>query len=97
MIEGADLDARVVRGVQKAVTGTKTSADNSQFVIPLLLQPVEAAAQIDHALTRGVKSATNVGRYREVGAANLRRTANVVIWHAQPQHRNAQAVQNAAE
>ena len=65
--------------------------------VALLLQPVEAAANIDHALAHGIERAANVGGDGVVGAADFRRHADIVIRHGHPQHGDAQHVQHAAE
>ena len=44
-----------------------------------------------------VEGAADVSGNCVVGAAELSRTADVVIRHAQPQHGNSQAIQNSAE
>src|SRR5258708_3387685 len=97
MIECRHLDTRIVRGRQEPVAGTEAGSDDAQLLVALLLEPVEAAAKIDHALARGVEGASNVSRNGVIGAAKLGRTTNVVVRHAQPQHGNSQTIQNSAE
>src|SRR5205809_5198148 len=97
MIEGRDLDSFVMRGGQKRVAGTEAGAEDSQLRVSLLLKPIEAAADIEYTLARGVERASYVCRNCVVGALNFCRTANIVIWHAQAQHGNSKPVQRWAK
>ena len=63
----------------------------------MLLEPVEAAADIDHALAHGIERASDVGGNGIVCAANLSGHADIVIRHAQAQDCNIQQVENLAE
>ena len=97
MIEGRDADARIMRGGDKCVTRSQTGADNSELVVALLFEPIETAAHIDDALAHGIESAADVGGDCIIGAADFGGHANIVIGHAQPQHRDAEQVQDFAQ
>ena len=97
VIEGGDANAGVVRGCDERVARSEAGADDAQPVVALLLQPVEAAANIHHALARGGEGAPDVGGNRIVGAANLSGHADVVVRHGEPQHGNAEQVEDAAQ
>src|SRR5215469_5950247 len=97
MIKSGDFDAGIMRGREKCVTGTEAGPDNAQALVSLLLKPVEAAADVEHTLARSIERTFDVRRNRVLGAADFSRAADVVVGHAQPQHRNSQAIQNSAE
>ena len=97
MIEGGHANARIVRGGKKCITGSQAGAHDAQPAVSLLLQPIQAAANVHHRLAARVERAPDVGGHRVVGAARLRRHANVVIRHAQAQHRDAHQVQHPAQ
>src|SRR5581483_656805 len=97
VVESCHLDSFIVCRSQEGVARPKTGSDNAQALVPLLLEPIEAAADVDHPLSACVKGAANVGGDGIVGAPNLSRTPNIVIRHAEPQHRNAQTIQDPAE
>src|SRR6185437_1416584 len=94
MIECRDFNARIMSSGKKRVARSQARAQNSQFRVALVLQPVEAATDIKHTLPSSVERAADVGRDGVVGAPYLRRTPYIVIRHAQPQHRNSQPVQH---
>src|SRR5882762_6352785 len=85
VIEGRDLDARLVGGAEKCVTRSQAGADDAEFSVALRLEPIEAAAQIDHALARGVERASKVRGNGVVRALNLGGLANVVVGEAHAQ------------
>ena len=97
MIECCNFNSRIVRGGEECVARTQTGAGNTEPLIALLLQPIQAAADVEDRLTAGVHGAPDVRGDRIVGAPNLRRPANIVIRHAQPQHRDSQPVQDSAQ
>src|SRR5437868_12556564 len=96
MIEGRDTNSGIVRGRQKRITRTEAGANNSQPCVTLLLQPIEATANVNDALPAGIECPANVCRYCIIGALDLRRTANVVIRHAQAENGNIEQIQSAA-
>src|SRR5581483_9335568 len=86
MVEGRGPDALVVRAGNEGITGTKARARDPESIVTLLFEPIEAAADVDHALADGVESTPDVGRDGVIGAADFRRHTNVVIRHAEPKH-----------
>jgi len=50
MIEGGDLNARIVRGSDEGIARSEASADDAEPVLTLRFEPIETAADIDHAL-----------------------------------------------
>ncbi len=97
VVEGGDANAGIVGGGDEGVTGTQTGADDSELAVALLLEPIEAAADVDDALADGVEGAAEVGGDSVIGAADLGGHADIVIGHAQPKDGDAQHVQHAAE
>src|SRR5215470_1885493 len=93
MVEPGHFDSYIVRGGDECVARTQTGANNPQLSVTLLLQPVEAAADIEHALARRIERTPYVRRNCIISAANLGRPSNVVIGHAEPQHGNPEAIQ----
>src|SRR5579872_667537 len=91
MIECSNLNSRIVSSGEKGVARTQAGTDCAQAFIALLLQPVKAAANVENGLSAGVHGAADVRGNRIVGAANFRGAANIVVRHAQPQHRNSDA------
>ena len=65
--------------------------------IAALFQPIHARADVGYALPRGVDGASHIGGHGVIGAREARGPANVVVGHAQPQGRNAQHVEDAAQ
>ena len=53
MIKRVYLQPRVMGTGNKGVAGTKAGAENPKMAAALGLQPIEAAADIDHALSAG--------------------------------------------
>ena len=82
---------------KERITRTQTGTYNSQAVVSLLFQPIQAAAGVDHCLPAGIQSPANIGGHGIIGPADLGRHPNVVIRHAQPQHGNVQKIQHAAQ
>src|SRR5215467_6718649 len=97
MVEGSHFDAYIVGGGDECVARTQTGANNPQLFVALLLQPVEAAADIEHALARRIERTANVCRNCIISSPNLGRPSNVVIGHAEPQHGNPEAIQYSTE
>src|SRR5258708_26508018 len=85
-----------MRGGNKRVAGTEAGPKNSHAVFALRLQPVHASANINYGLAGRVNGAADVWRDRIVRALRLPRTANVMIWLAQPQHGDPEARQHRA-
>ena len=97
VIKRRHLNSRIMRGGNKRIARSEARADDAEPVVTLRFQPVETAAHIDHALAHRIERASNVGGDGIVGAVDLRRTANIVIRHGEPQHRDAHPVEHAAE
>src|SRR5215468_3195057 len=60
VIEGSGPNARIVRAGDECVARTKTGSDHAQLLVSLLLQPIEAAANVNHPLTDGIERASDV-------------------------------------
>ena len=60
MIEGADLQTRIVGSRDKRITGAKAGAEHPELFEPLALQPVKAGAYIHDSLAAGRNGPTNV-------------------------------------
>src|SRR5258708_40050428 len=86
-----------MRGGNKRVAGTEAGTNNSHAVFALRIQPVHASANISYGLAGRVNGAADVWRDRIVRALRLPRTANVMIWLAQPQHGDPEALQHRAQ
>src|SRR5439155_18078289 len=97
VIEGGHADARIVRGGDECVTGTEARTGYAQSAVALLLEPIEAATDIHHTLASCIQRASDIGRDCIIRAPDFRRHADVMIWHAQPQNRDSQPIQHAAE
>src|SRR5437016_6742132 len=97
VIKSGGPNARIVRAGNEGVAGAEARPDQAELVVALLLEPVEAAADIDHALAHGIERASDVGGNGIVCAANLSGHADIVIRHAQAQDCNIQQVENLAE
>src|SRR4029077_10375411 len=97
VVEGSHANAWVMGGGEKRITRAQACAHDAKTVVTLLLEPIEAAAYVNHRLAAGVDGASDVGGYCVIRAADVSRHANVVIGHCQPQHCDTQQIQNAAE
>ena len=87
----------IVSGREKGVAGAQAGAQNAQAVVSLLLEPVQAATDVNHSLTTGVERAADVGGDCIVGTMSVGRHADIVIRHAQAQNRDAHQVKDAAQ
>src|SRR3981081_868906 len=85
MIERRHPNPRIVSGSNECVARAETCTYDSELTIALLLQPIEAASNVDHTLAYGVKGAADIGGDSVIGPLYLCRHADVVIWHAQSQ------------
>src|SRR6202049_1854292 len=85
MIERRHPNARIMCGSNECVARAETCTYDSELTVALLLQPIEAASNVDHALAHGVKRAADIGGDGLIGPLYLRRHADVVIRHAQSQ------------
>src|SRR5580658_3440280 len=97
VIESSDADTAVERGGKKGIARAKTGAKDSKLFVALLLQPIDAATNVDYRLTAGSDGAPQVGADRIIGARQLCRTADIVVGLAEAQGGNAKAVKNGAE
>ena len=97
VIEGIHAQARIVGAGQEGVAGAEAGAQNAEVLVALLLEPVEAATNIDHSLAAGGNGAADVGADGVVGALKLHGTANVVIGLGEPQRRDAHAIEERAQ
>ncbi len=68
MIENVHRNARIMGARKTCVGGSQAGANDAQAFEALFLQPVKAAADIDHRLARGVNSAAHVGGHGVIGA-----------------------------
>src|SRR5438477_4876756 len=92
VIESSHPNTRIVRRRQKRVTRAQARAHNAEAIEALLLEPIEAAADVHYALPYRIQRAANIGGNGIVSAANFWGHANVMVGHAQPQHRNSHQV-----
>src|SRR5262249_45177968 len=60
VIEGSSSNTGIVRACNKCIAGTEAGSDHAELLVPLLLQPIEAAPDIDDALADGVERAPDV-------------------------------------
>src|ERR1700761_5594600 len=97
VIEGADLQTRIHGGGEEGVAGTEAGAEDAELLVALLLEPVNAGADIDHSLAAGGYGAAEIGTDGVVGTLELRGTADVVVGLGEPQGRDAEAIEERAE
>ena len=67
VVEGADLDAWVEGGGDESVATAEAGAEDAELLVALLLEPVDAAADVDDGLAAGGGGAADVGAYGVVG------------------------------
>ena len=97
MVEGVDAEARIVGAGEKGIAGAEAGAEHAEVLVALLLEPVEAAANVDDGLAAGHEGAADVGADGVVGALELSGAANVVVGHGEAQRRDAHAIEDGAE
>src|SRR5437868_7369009 len=97
VIKRGYTDACIVGRSQKGIAGAEAGSDDAKPVIALLFKPVEAAANVDHALPAGIQRTADVGRDCIIRAVHAGRTANVVIRHAQAQNSDPEQVEEATQ
>ena len=97
MVEGVDLQAGLVGAGDKRIAGAEAGAEHAELFVPLLLQPIETAANIDHGLAAGGQRSPNVGADGVVGTFQFGGAANVVEGLAESQRRNSKTIEQGAE
>ena len=95
--EAACADAFVVSEGDIADGRADAGAEDAEFVVALLLEPVEAAASILDRLAVGLESEADIGATDLVGALVAASHAAVVIGHAHLEDGDAQALNPVAE
>ena len=97
VVECVDLQARVVGAGDKRIAGAEAGAEHAELFVALLLEPVEAAANIDDGLAAGGQRSPNVGADGVVGSLQFRGAANIVEGLAESQRGNSKAIEQSAE
>src|ERR1700736_4962056 len=97
MIERRHPNAGIMCGSNECVARAETCTNDSELTVALLLQPIEAASNVDHALAHGVKRAADIGGDSIIGPLYLRRHADVVIRHAQSQDGYPEQIEHATK
>src|SRR5260370_38244141 len=83
MIERRHPNAPMVCGSNECVARAETCTYDPELTVALLLQPIEEASNVDHALAHGVKRTADIGGNSKIGPRDLCRHGGVVIRHAQ--------------
>jgi len=60
MIERGHANPRVVRRGNECIARSEARAHDTELVVALLFEPVEAAADIDDALAHGIERTTDI-------------------------------------
>ncbi len=68
VVEGTDLEPRIEGGGDEGVGAAEAGSEDSEVLVALGLEPVEAAADVDDGLAAGGGGAADVGAYGVVGA-----------------------------
>ena len=97
MVECVHPQPGIVRAGNKRIAGAEAGAQHAELFVPLLLQPVEAAANIDDGLAARGQRPPNVRADGVVGSLQFRGAANIVEGFAEPQRRNSKAIEQGAE
>ena len=97
VVEGADLEAWIEGGGDEGVAGAKRGAEDSELLVALLFEPVDAAADVDYGLSTGLGGAADVGADGVVGALELGGAANVVIGLGEAECGDSEVVEERAE
>src|SRR5579859_7165345 len=93
MIKRGHTNARIMRRCDERIARSQACAHDPKIAIALLLEPIEAAPDIDDPLSHRIQCAPDIGRHSVICAADLRGHADIVIWHAQPKYCNSQHVE----
>jgi len=97
MIKGRHPDTRIMSSCKKCIAGAQACAQNAKAVVPLLIKPIQAATYVDDGLAAGVECTADVRGHSVVGTMCVGRHPNIVVWHAQSKHSDAQEIQHPAE
>ena len=97
VVEDVDAYARIVSAGVEGVAGAQACTEDSELGIALLLEPIDAATDIDDSLSRGVDGASDVGADGVVGAMEFGGHADVVIRHAEAQGRDSEVAEDFRE
>ena len=97
VVEGADLEARVEGGGDEGVAASEAGAEDAELLVALLLEPVDAAADVDDGLAAGFGGAAYVGADGVVGALEFGGAADVVVGLGEAEAGDAEAVEEGAE
>ena len=97
VVEGADLEAGVEGGGDEGVATAEGGAEDAELFVAMLLEPVEAAADVDDGLTAGLGGAADVGADGVVGALEFGGAADVVVGLGEAEAGDAEAIEEGAE
>ena len=81
MIEGVHADAGIVGAGEECVAGAEAGAKDAEVLVPLLLEPIETAADIDDRLAAGGDGAPDVRTDGVIGSLDFCGSADIVIRH----------------
>ncbi len=95
--ETAGADAFIVNESDIADRRAHAGAENAEFGVALLLEPVEAAAGVLNSLAVGLKGEADIGAADLVGALMAAGHAAVVIGHAHLENGDSQALNPVAK
>jgi len=97
VVEGADLKALVECGGDEGVAAAEAGAEDSEVLITLLFEPVDAAANVDDGLTACFGGAAYVRTDGVVGALEFGGAADIVVGLGEAETGDAEAVEERAE
>ena len=97
VVEGADFEAGIMGGGDEGVAGAKRGAEDAELLIALLLEPIEAGADVDDGLLAGGDRPADVGADGVVGAFDFGWTADVVVGLGEAKGGDAEAVEEGTE
>jgi hypothetical protein len=95
--EAAGADAFIMDEGDIANGGADAGAEDAEFCVALLLEPMEAAAGVLDGLAVGLEGEADIGAADLVGALVAVGHASVVIRHAHFEHSDAHALNPVAE
>src|ERR1700722_6688313 len=93
VIEGIHPQPPVVRAGEKSISASKDRAQHPELLVSLALQPIQAAANIDHRLPCRRERPPDIRTHRIIRPLQFRRPTDIVVRLRQSQSRDAEPVE----
>jgi hypothetical protein len=98
VVEDANVNLLLVRvGQESRARADARAHDADAVVAPVVDQPADGGARVQHGLAHGLNRATDIRADQVIGALKLGGAARLVIRQRQAQRRNAEAIEKTRQ